>query len=134
VLNITLESIDDNKVTLRLPYQSMLIGNPETGALHSGAITTLMDSTCGVATLYSKEMPPTLCPTLDLRIDHLASAPAGEAIYATANVYKVTKRVVFVEGYAYCDSSTQPIARATGNFVRIKGIDTSHLLNEEAHQ
>jgi uncharacterized protein (TIGR00369 family) len=133
VLNITLVSIDDNKITLRLPYQPMLIGNPDTGALHSGVITTLMDTTCGMATLCSKEMAATLCPTLDLRIDHLASAPAGDAIYATANVYKVTKRVVFVEGYAYCYSSAEPIARATANFVRLKDLDTGHLLNKDAN-
>lgn len=114
---ICLESIDGEEVTLRLPYRAELVGNPQTGVIHGGALTVLLDQALGTAGICCDKVGASMTPTLDLRIDHLGIAPAGMDIFATAKVYKVTRRVLFVEGFAWCESRDKPIARATGSWV-----------------
>ena len=123
--NVRVEKVADQKLTLRLPYREELIGNPDTRAVHTGALTVLLDNALGFAGCIRDDFPPTLTPTLDLRIDHLAVAPAGSDILATAWVYRVTSKILFVEGYAWCEASEKILARATGNFVRLKEFDIS---------
>ncbi len=125
---ICLDSVDGERLTLRLPYREELVGNPETGAIHSGVLTVLLDQTLGFAAICCDRLGAVLTPTLDLRIDHLGVAPAGRDIFATAWVYRVTRSIVFVEGYAYWESRDRPIARATGCWVPRPDIDLSSLL------
>ena len=55
---------------MRVAYRAELVGNPETGVVHGGVITTLLDSVCGLAVFSSfTQMRPVA--TLDLRIDYL---------------------------------------------------------------
>ena len=128
-LNIALEGIDGEEVTLRLPYSNELVGNPDTGALHGGALTVLLDQTLGTASICCDQVGAMITPTLDLRIDHLGVAPAGKDILATARVYKVTRKILFVEGFAWCESRDKPIARASGSWVLMRDLDLSGLLN-----
>jgi uncharacterized protein (TIGR00369 family) len=51
VLGISVHSADAQGLILRLPYSPQIVGNPETGVIHGGAITTLMDTTCGISTV-----------------------------------------------------------------------------------
>lgn len=81
-------------MTLVLPWSAAIVGNPQTGAVHGGALTTLMDTTCGMATLCV--LPRfEVCPTLDLRIDYMHPAKAGKDIYGHAQCYRVTRDVIF---------------------------------------
>ncbi|MFX4593043.1 PaaI family thioesterase, partial [Acinetobacter baumannii] len=72
-----------NAATLRLPYREDFIGDPETGTLHGGVITTLIDSVCGISVFMAMGR---LLPiaTLDLRIDYLKPATAGLDVLAVA--------------------------------------------------
>ena len=128
---IRLECVDGEEVTLRLPYRDELVGNPETGAVHGGALTVLLDHALGIASLCSERVGPVLTPTLDLRIDHLRIAPAGRDILAAARVYHATRRIVFVEGFAYCESRDRPVARATGSWVKMPDVDLRQLTASE---
>jgi len=125
---IRLEKVCGEEVTLRLPYRPELIGNPDTGVIHSGVITVLLDQTLGTAGICCDRVETNITPTLDLRIDHLGVAAAGRDILACAKVYKVTRRVLFVEGFAYCESALQPIARATGSWVQMPELNLDELL------
>jgi uncharacterized protein (TIGR00369 family) len=127
-LDIRLEAIDGEEVTMRLPYRAELVGNPETGAVHSGVLTVLLDHTLGTAGICCDSVAATITPTLDLRIDHLGIAPAGRDILATARVYKVTRRILFVEGFAWYESRERPIARAAGSWVLMRELDLTTLL------
>ena len=127
-LGIRLEAIDGEEVTMRLPYRRELVGNIETGAIHTGALTVLLDHTLGIAGICSDQVGATMTPTLDLRIDHLRTAPAGRDIMATARVYRVTRRILFVEGFAWCESRDKPIARAVGSWVLMRELDLSRLI------
>ncbi|WP_414708175.1 PaaI family thioesterase, partial [Pseudomonas sp. UBA6310] len=46
VLGMQVHAGNAQGLTLRLPYSQQIVGNPETGVIHGGAITTLMDTTC----------------------------------------------------------------------------------------
>lgn len=108
---------DDQRVVFTVPFAAHLIGNARKQLIHSGVISTLLDTACGsvvVCALPRFEM----CPTLDLRIDHLRPAVAGKALYCEARVIKITPQIVFTEGEVYQDKG-QPVARAVANFMRL---------------
>lgn len=122
VLQMRVHHADAQGMTLILPYSTQIVGNPQTGAVHGGAITTLMDTTCGMATLCV--LPEfEVCPTLDLRIDYMHPAEAGNDIFGHAYCYRVSRDVIFTRGVAYQDDPEQPIAQVVGTFMRLgKGI------------
>jgi uncharacterized protein (TIGR00369 family) len=128
LLGICVEHIDGEELTMRLPYQQELVGDPDTGTLHGGALTVLLDQTLGMSAICSDGLKPSVTPTLDLRIDHLGVAPARMDVLATARVYKVTRKIIFVEGIAYCESRDKPVARATGSWVRLGEVDLTPFL------
>lgn len=117
-LNMSLVKADRNGIELEMPYDNRLIGNPETGVIHSGAITTLMDSCCGLA-VFTRMEQLEACPTLDLRIDHMTTAQPDKPVRAFAEAYHITRSMVFTRGVAYQKSRDQPIAHAVGTFMRI---------------
>jgi len=131
---ICLESIVGEELTLRLPYRKELVGDPQTGAIHSGVLTMLLDHTLGTASICCDQIGATITPTLDLRVDHLGVAPADMDIFAVARVYKVTRRVAFTSGFAYCKSREEPIARATGSWVLMPELQFSEDLFSAAAQ
>jgi uncharacterized protein (TIGR00369 family) len=118
VLGLTVHAIDSQRLTLRLPYSRQIIGNPETGVIHGGAITTLMDTTCGISTLCV--LPDfEICPTLDLRIDYMRPAEPNKDVFGVAECYRVTPNIIFTRGFAYQDDPEQPIANVVGTFMRM---------------
>ncbi|RWU20885.1 thioesterase [Pseudomonas alkylphenolica] len=122
LLQMRVHHADAKGMTLVLPYSTQIIGNPHTGAIHGGALTTLMDTTCGMATLCALAEFE-VCPTLDLRIDYMHSAKAGLDIFGYAQCYRVTRDVIFTRGMAYQDDREQPIAQVVGTFMRLgKGV------------
>jgi uncharacterized protein (TIGR00369 family) len=122
VLQMRVQHADAQGMTLLLPYSTKIVGNPQTGAIHGGALTTLMDTTCGMATLCALSEFE-VCPTLDLRIDYMHPAKAGLDIYGYAHCYRVTRDVIFTRGMAYQDDPEQPIAQVVGTFMRLgKGV------------
>ncbi|UVJ42469.1 PaaI family thioesterase [Pseudomonas sp. LS1212] len=125
-LGMHVHSANADGMTLVLPYSPQIVGNPQTGTLHGGAVTTLMDTTCGMATLCV--LPEfEVCPTLDLRIDYMHPGEAGKDVYGFAQCYRVTRDVIFTRGFAYQDDPAQPIAQVVGTFMRLgKSIKIGH--------
>jgi uncharacterized protein (TIGR00369 family) len=122
VLGISVHSASTDGITLRLPYSLHIVGNPQTGVIHGGALTSLMDTACGMATLCV--LPEfEVCPTLDLRIDYMHPAEPHKAVYGFAQCYRVTTDVIFARGFAWQDDPEHPIAHVVGTFMRMgKGI------------
>jgi uncharacterized protein (TIGR00369 family) len=102
--------------TYRLPWAPHLVGNPDNGVLHGGAITALLDATCGAA-VYSALEKIGPVATLDLRIDYLKPATSQRDVLAKAHCVKVTRNVAFVRAVAYHDDENDAIAAATGTFM-----------------
>ena len=118
LLQMRVAKADADGMTLIMPWSAAIVGNPQTGAVHGGALTTLMDTTCGMATLCV--LPRfEVCPTLDLRIDYMHPAEAGKPIYGHAQCYRVTRDVIFTRGSAYQDDPDQPICQVVGTFMRL---------------
>ena len=127
-LGLELVDLETNgQALIRLPYAKQLVGNPATGVLHGGPITTLLDATCGAAIITSMD-PPRPIATLDLRIDYLGPATPGEAVLCRAVCTKVTRQVAFVRATAF-HTEDAPIATAAGSFMIFGGRKSVMLQN-----
>lgn len=122
VLGLQVHDASPLGLTLRLPYSRQIVADPESGVIHGGAITTLMDTTCGISTVCALAEFE-VCPTLDLRIDYMHPAEPNKDVFGFAECYRVTPNIIFTRGYAYQDDPAQPIAHVVGTFMRMgKGV------------
>jgi len=116
VLGLKLVEMTRANAVVKLPYNPRLIGNPETGVVHGGAVTTLLDNVSGLAVFAAMEELTSIA-TLDLRIDYMRAATPGKDILGHAHCYKVTRTIAFVRGTAYEETPDDPIATCTGAFM-----------------
>lgn len=114
-LNMTVEEIGDGVAVLSMPYDENLVGDPATGVIHGGAVSSLMD-TCGGTAVMVHPSGPTVTATLDLRIDYMRPATPGQPITARATCYHITRSIAFVRAVATDDDTMNPVASATGAF------------------
>ena len=114
-LGIELEDVGRGTMTLGLPWDEKLVGNPETEVVHGGVITTLIDGCCGGAVLTALPKPRRVA-TLDLRIDYVRPATPRQRVRATAECYRVSTHVAFVRATAWDDDTANPVATAAGTF------------------
>ncbi|MGF1613506.1 MAG: PaaI family thioesterase [Gammaproteobacteria bacterium] len=115
-LGITVVELYQGHGLMYVPYHTKLIGNPHTGALHGGVITSLLD-TVGAVVVMASVPASTPLATLDLRIDYLRPAAAGRDIFASAECHKVTAHVAFVRGLAYQETFRDPVAHCTSTYM-----------------
>lgn len=119
LLGMTLEEINEEGLVVRLPYSDKIVGNPETGVIHGGAITSLMDQACGLAVAQAMSPDFDITPTIDLRIDYMKPAEPHRDVFAYVTAYRKTRSVVFARGVAYQDNRDDPIAHCVANFMRM---------------
>src|SRR3954454_3530579 len=99
-----------------LPYRPVFVGDTETGVLHGGVVTAMLDETCGMAAQLALDGTRAIA-TLDLRIDYLKPATPGLDIKAHSLCYRVTRSIAFVRATAYQESEDDPVATATACFM-----------------
>lgn len=117
-LGMKLEILPDGRVRLSIPYAEKLIGDPATGVIHGGVVTTLLDTGCGVAAGHRLSGEKAVA-TLDLRIDYMRPATPGRTIMGLCECYRMTRSVAFCRGAAY-DTETEtddPVATVAGAFI-----------------
>ena len=114
-LGFELVDLEPGKAIAKAPYQAETIGDVETGIIHGGVVTALLDNVSGVSVIAAlTEMKSTA--TLDLRIDYMRPAEIGRDIFAEAKCYHMTRTVAFTRAWAYHESKDRVIATASGSF------------------
>lgn len=114
-LGMELVDLGEGSAVITMPYSDHLIGDPETGVIHGGAVSAMMDTCCGAAVM-SHPSAPGATATIDLRIDYMRAATPGQAVTTTAHCYHITRNVAFVRATAVDDDTDRPVASATGTF------------------
>jgi len=79
-------------VRLELPWRAEFVGDPMRPAIHGGVISTLADTTGGMAVWSALDDPGSRVSTIDLRIDYLRPGRL-ELLAAEAVVVRVGGRV-----------------------------------------
>lgn len=115
-LGIEVTKLEGSKVCGRVPYKPELIGDPETGVIAGGVITTFLDQLSGMAAVLAMREPTTVA-TIDIRIDYMRGAEPGRDVLAEAHCYKIGKNVAFVRAVAFEESADNPIAHAAAAFM-----------------
>ena len=115
-IGMRLHQAEAGVAVLSVPYDERLIGDPETGVLHGGVITALLDTACGWAVMSAPAKLKSTA-TLDLRIDYMRPATAGEAVFSRAECYRLTRSVGFARAVAYHTDPKDPVATAQGAFI-----------------
>jgi uncharacterized protein (TIGR00369 family) len=115
-LGLTTLSWGPGTATLMAPYRAELVGDPDTGVIAGGVVTTLLDHACGQAVFAALGQAGAIA-TLDLRIDYMRAAEPGLDVRAMAHCYKLTRRIAFVRATAYDRDIDDPVATAQAAFM-----------------
>ena len=110
-----LTGIGGGTAEISMPYDTRLIGDPNTGVIHGGAVSALMDTCCGAAVMSHPEAPGGTA-TIDLRIEYMRAATPGQAITTKATCHHISRNVAFVRAVAMDDDQDRPVATATAAF------------------
>jgi uncharacterized protein (TIGR00369 family) len=115
-LGLEYVSSEKNVGVMKAPWREDLVGDPETGVIAGGVVTSLLDHVCGLAVQMSGDGVPTPTATLDLRIDYMRPAHPRRDVYARAHCYKRTRSIAFLRATAYEDDPDDPVATAQAAF------------------
>ncbi len=116
-LGIELIRVDAAGAEGRLPYRPEFLGDAEHGLIHTGVVTTLIDSICGLA-LIGHIGEATRIATLDLRVDYLRPSRPGKALLCHAKCYRLTQQIAFLRASVWQDDPSEPVATSQGAFMR----------------
>jgi uncharacterized protein (TIGR00369 family) len=115
-----------------LPYQSVFVGDLESGVVHGGVVTAMLDESCGMAVQLALDGSRAIA-TLDLRIDYQKPAKPGLDIKAHSICYHVTRSIAFVRATAYQETEQDPVATAAACFM-VGANRTNMLADRQAYE
>ncbi len=81
------------EVVIRLPYQAQFRRAQDSGDIHGGVIASIIDIAAHAAVAVQIER---MAPTIDLRIDYLRAARAGE-LHVSARTLRVGRAIARVD-------------------------------------
>ena len=118
---------DEASPRIRVPYRPEWIGDPDTGVLAGGLVTTLLDHVGGLAVWVAMDAFQPVA-TLDLRVDYMRAAEPGRDLFAQARCFRLTPTIAFVRGWAFEDDPSNPVAASQAAYV----VNTSRSAKTEA--
>jgi len=115
-LGFAFESAEGDRVRIRVPWRGDLVGDPDTGVIAGGLVTTLLDHVGGLA-VWLKIGTYQPIATLDLRVDYMRAARPRADLLAEARCFKLTSSIAFVRAWAFEDDPKDPVAAAQAAYV-----------------
>lgn len=115
-LGFAYEGLAGDRVRIRVPYRPDLVGDPESGVLAGGLVTTLLDHVGGLAVWVALDGFQPIA-TLDLRVDYMRAAAPGRDLLAEARCYRLTRTLGFVRAWAFEDDPADPVAAAQSAYM-----------------
>ena len=116
ISGLRLDRAEPGEAWSSLPYRPVFVGDTQTGVLHGGVVTAMLDESCGMAVQLALDGTRAIA-TLDLRIDYQKPATPGLDIKAHSICYRVTRSIAFVRSTAYQEAEDDPVATATACFM-----------------
>ncbi|HUP92633.1 MAG TPA: PaaI family thioesterase [Solimonas sp.] len=101
----------------RMPYRPEWLGDTERGVIHTGVVSSLVDSTSGLALLGRLGHFEPIA-TLDLRMDYLRPAFKDREIRCRAECYRVTTSIAFVRAQVWQLDPGEIVATSKSVFMR----------------
>lgn len=107
--------MEDELLTVVMPFADHLIGDPMLPALHGGSTAALLEMTAiaQVALAYPRLRLPR---PIDVTVSYLRSGRPQD-VFARARISRAGRRVAHVLAEAWQGDATQPIASLTANFL-----------------
>lgn len=120
-LQMRVEALEEGFARLTIPFVEHLVGDPYRPALHGGVVSTLLDTTGGIAA-FTAVRPGDLLSTVDLRVDYLRPAALLDVV-AEGRVIRLGNRVAVCDVVAYQEDREKPVATGKGvyNVKRVTG-------------
>ncbi|MDN5937830.1 MAG: PaaI family thioesterase [Salinisphaera sp.] len=104
---------------IRLDYRQEFLGDPAESIWHTGPAISLADAAAGLATLLIIPQSEAVA-TLDLRMDYLRPAVAGEPLVARGECHRLTRRVAFARVNLHQGDADRPTALCAAAFMRTR--------------
>jgi uncharacterized protein (TIGR00369 family) len=114
---MAIERLDETGAVVAMPYRHEWLGDTDRGLIHTGIITTLVDTVCGLAALAAAKRFESIA-TLDLRMDFLRPAVPDLPLRAHAECYRLTRSISFVRARAWQGNEAEPVAVSQSTFMR----------------
>ena len=114
---MVIDSVDESGARASMPYRPAFLGDTERGLIHTGVITTLVDTVSGLAAVAGAGRFESIA-TLDLRMDFLRPALPDKPLRAHAVCYRLTRSITFVRASAWQDDEREPVAVSQSTFMR----------------
>lgn len=113
-MGIDIVAVEDGRAEMTMPCTPRM--QDGRGALHRGAMVTLLDNTCGLA-IFSALGTVQPIATIDLRVDYFRPLPPGTGIRCVVECVNTTTTVACISGRATTDdSAATPLAAVNGTF------------------
>ena len=84
--------------------------------IHSGLLTLLLDTVCGMAVMSSLETPMAIA-TIDLKIDHIRDIAITQKLVIEATVVESSEAISYTDGQVREEKSNLLVAKAVGSFM-----------------
>lgn len=114
---MTVYRLDADGAWASMPYRRAWLGDTERGLIHTGVITTLVDTISGLAVLAGAGRFEPIA-TLDLRMDYLRPAVPEKTLHCHAYCYRLTRSIAFIRASAWQDNEQEPVAVSQSAFMR----------------
>lgn len=113
-MDISIVSMTDGRAEMTMPCTPGMCD--ARGALHRGAMVTLLDNTCGLS-IFSALGTVRAIATIDLRVDYFHALPPGVGVRTVVDCVNTTETVAYISGRACTlDEAALPLAAVTGTF------------------